>query len=73
MGDELEKGISTFISVRSQGLTLSTKSMAIKKTKDMVFAQRLFFPVIIPTYNDKITIRLWQNIAGKVYGETVSF
>lgn len=73
MGDELEKGISTFISVRTQGLTLSTKSMALKKNKDMNFSQRLFFPVRVPTYNDKITIRLWQNIAGKVYGETVSF
>lgn len=39
----------------------------------MVFAQRLFFPVRVPTFNDKITIRLWQNIAGKLYGETVSF
>jgi len=27
----------------------------------------------VPTYNDKITVRLWQNIAGALYGERVSF
>ena len=48
----------TFLSVKTQSYILKTRAVSAATTP--MYQTRLLFPIMIPTYNDKITIRLWM-------------
>lgn len=54
---------TSFISVRTQGYVQQTKT--INKNKNPNYLAKFHFPVYTPTYNDKITIRLWSCKPGR--------
>ena len=57
LADE-EENVSPFITVRSQGCTISTR--IVKKQVAPNWGQRLYIPVYVPTWNDKIKVVLWH-------------
>lgn len=48
---------SAFISVRSQGCIIKTR--IVKDQTSPNWGQRLYIPVYVPTWNEKISIALW--------------
>lgn len=59
-----ETAPSAYISVRTQASDLVTR--VIPKNSNPNFLQKLYFPIYMPTYNDKITMHLYHSEEGRL-------
>ena len=50
---------NAFIHVRTQNCILTTRT--IMKNSNPNWQAKLYFPIFMPTYNDKIMMRLWHS------------
>lgn len=56
---------SAFVSVRTQQSILTTRTFPQNASPN--FYARLYFPVFLPTFNDKIRLVLWHNDGKDVF------